>query len=114
MALITRRIDDLDGSETDVETVHFALDGTDYEVDLSPENRQRLTGALDRYLKHARNAPQITKPTRSRGGKKSPAASNREEIQRIRTWARENGHTVSDRGRISAAIQDAYRAAHQG
>lgn len=114
MAIITRRIDDLDGSETDVETVHFALDGTDYEVDLSAENRERLAGALDRFLKHARRAPQAIKPTRNRGGKKAPAASNRQEIQLIRSWARENGHVVSDRGRISATIQDAYRAAQQG
>src|SRR4051794_13480730 len=30
----------------------------------------------------------------------------------VRAWARSNGHTVSDRGRIPAAVQAAYDAAH--
>ena len=32
--------------------------------------------------------------------------------QAAKTWARENGHTVNDRGRISAEIQAAYDKAH--
>ena len=38
MALITRvyLVDDLDGSEDDVSTVTFTLDGKDYEIDLPP------------------------------------------------------------------------------
>jgi len=30
----------------------------------------------------------------------------------VREWARANGHQVSDRGRISAEVQDAYDKAH--
>ena len=30
----------------------------------------------------------------------------------LRSWARENGHTVSDRGRVPAAVVAAYRQAH--
>jgi hypothetical protein len=30
----------------------------------------------------------------------------------VRDWAKSNGHQVSDRGRISAAVQQAYDAAH--
>ena len=30
----------------------------------------------------------------------------------IRTWARQNGYAVSDRGRISREARDAYDAAH--
>ena len=30
----------------------------------------------------------------------------------VRDWARENGFTVADRGRIPAAAQQAYDAAH--
>jgi hypothetical protein len=29
----------------------------------------------------------------------------------VRTWAKENGYEVSERGRISAEIRDAYEAA---
>src|SRR3954449_3139195 len=44
MALITRvyLVDDLDGSEDDVSTVMFNLDGKDYEIDLSADNAERL------------------------------------------------------------------------
>ena len=30
----------------------------------------------------------------------------------IREWARENGHAVSDRGRIAASVIEAYEKAH--
>jgi len=30
----------------------------------------------------------------------------------VRTWARENGYTVSERGRISADVLKAYSDAH--
>jgi Lsr2 len=30
----------------------------------------------------------------------------------IRAWARQNGHQVSDRGRISKTVVDAFHAAH--
>jgi len=42
----------------------------------------------------------------------SPAPVKRNpETAAIRKWARENGHEVSDRGRIHQEIQDAYYAA---
>ncbi|GAB2606885.1 hypothetical protein GCM10027168_44670 [Streptomyces capparidis] len=37
---------------------------------------------------------------------------SREDLARIRAWARRNGHTVSDRGQIPRHIQAAYDAAH--
>ena len=40
-----------------------------------------------------------------------PARSNREETHAIREWARQNGHKVSDRGRISKSVIEAYKAA---
>ena len=32
----------------------------------------------------------------------------------IRAWAKENGHEVSDRGRLPNAVMQAYNEAHQG
>lgn len=34
------------------------------------------------------------------------------DIDEIRAWARANGHTVSDRGRIATKIVEAYDVAH--
>lgn len=42
-------IDDLDGSEA-METVRFALDGTEYEIDLTEQNAGSLRGALARFV----------------------------------------------------------------
>jgi hypothetical protein len=32
----------------------------------------------------------------------------------LRTWARDNGYAVSDRGRVAASVVQAYDEAHQG
>lgn len=42
------------------------------------------------------------------GSGKSP-----EELAKVREWARENGHTVADQGRIAKSIQDEFDAAHK-
>lgn len=54
--------DDLDGSEAD-QTVAFALDGQDYQIDLSTKNVQLLRAALAPFVASARKAG---RPTRSR------------------------------------------------
>jgi hypothetical protein len=41
----------------------------------------------------------------------TPAMSNREDTAAIRAWARAHGHKVSDRGRISKSVMEAYKAA---
>jgi nucleoid-associated protein Lsr2 len=38
--------DDLDGSPN-AETTSYSFDGQDYEIDLSPENREKFRQALD-------------------------------------------------------------------
>ena len=48
---------------------------------------------------------------RRRRRPRSSGGSDREEVQRIREWARENGHKVSERGRLSSSVLEAYRAA---
>jgi hypothetical protein len=48
----TLLIDDLDGGEA-AGTVRFALDGTEYEIDLSAVHSDELRGALEQYLLHA-------------------------------------------------------------
>ncbi|MFE0737421.1 histone-like nucleoid-structuring protein Lsr2 [Streptomyces sp. NPDC058855] len=50
-------------------------------------------------------------PTPIRTG--TSGAYSRDELTAIRTWARENGHQVADRGLPSKTVLDAYAAAHQ-
>jgi hypothetical protein len=41
-----------------------------------------------------------------------PPALDREQTAAIRAWARQNGYQVSNRGRISKTVVDAFQAAH--
>jgi hypothetical protein len=46
-------IDDIDGGEAEG-TVRFALDGAEYEIDLSSKHSEELRSALGKYVTHAR------------------------------------------------------------
>ena len=116
MATFTRTylVDDLDESEEDVENVLFALDGTNYEIDLSAANAGRLREKLARFI-DAASAVKVSKSApakRGPKGKAAPVPSNRDQVQAIREWAKAAGYEVSGRGRISKAIQEAFDAAH--
>jgi len=106
-------VDDLDGSEAH-ETVAFALDGTSYEIDLSDEHAAELRDAFAPWVGAARRAGGTRSSGRSAGQGRPRAAGSgdRQRVQEIREWARSNGHKVSERGRLSAAVIEAYDAAH--
>ncbi len=100
-------VDDLDGTEA-TETVSFGLDGTTYEIDLNDANAAALREALSGYVGHARKVTGGGRRTRrSSGG--SASSSNTKDV---REWAKSQGMEVSERGRISADVQQAYDAAH--
>ena len=46
------------------------------------------------------------------GTTRARASSSDPDTAKIRVWAKENGHEVSDRGRIHQSIKDAYYVAH--
>ncbi len=96
-------VDDIDGSDA-VETVSFGLDGTTYEIDLNKKNAAGLRDALSGYVGHAR------KVTGSRGGRRSSSSRTNmgPTAREVRDWARSNGHSVPDRGRIPADIREAF------
>jgi hypothetical protein len=99
--------DDIDGGPAD-ETVRFGLGGTEYEIDLSTKNATAFRRQLAPFIEHARKAG---RGQRRRAGR---PASSREHSADIRAWAKDQGITVSDRGRISASVAEQYEAATQG
>jgi hypothetical protein len=102
-------IDDIDGGEA-AETVTFGLDGATYEIDLSNGNAAQLRNALAHWVGNARRVSgRSSRPTGRRGGGSSSSST---DTTAIRSWAKENGYKVSERGRISAEVQEAYAAAH--
>lgn len=102
-------VDDIDGGQAD-ETVTFGLDGSSYEIDLSSENAASLREAMASYVGAAHRIGRSGSRAAGQRGR-VPATTDREQTQAIRAWARRNGHTVSDRGRIPATIVEAYHAA---
>lgn len=116
-------IDDIDGSEAE-ETVSFALDGTNYLIDLSPKNAKAFRNAIAQYVSVARKEGRGgARPVRraagtraagrsaaGRGRKKAAGTMDREQAGAIRTWARQAGYKISDRGRIPAEIVEEFNA----
>jgi hypothetical protein len=125
-------IDDLDGrTGDDIETVEFGLDGVTYEIDLSDGHARRLRDdVLGEFVEHARRTGGRIKRGHGRAaqiaGAETDTASSqvldpgndgsvgrgREQTQAIRDWARQNGYTISDRGRVPGAIISAFDEAH--
>ncbi|MFC7532345.1 Lsr2 family protein [Actinoplanes sp. GCM10030250] len=105
--VITVLTDDLDGGDAD-RTVEFGLDGVSYSIDLSEKNAGKLRNALDPYLAVASRIGRTS--TNGRIGSRAavPSRSSREQNQAIREWAVKNGHDVSERGRIPAAVVEAF------
>jgi hypothetical protein len=104
-------VDDIDGGAAD-ETVTFALDGVSYEIDLTTEHASELRDALGTWVGHARKVGGRSggrSGGSSSGGGSRPRRSS--DAGAVRAWAKENGHEVSERGRISAEIREAYEAA---
>lgn len=95
--------DDIDGSEA-TGTVSFGIDGVAYEIDLSDDNAQQLREQLTVWTEKARRVGgrRIT-------GTRSAGSSN--NTAKIRAWAKDNGYEVSERGRISKEVREAYDAA---
>jgi hypothetical protein len=97
-------IDDIDGGTAEG-TVRFGLDGSEYEIDLSSKHSEELHAALGTYVAHARKLGGTPRRSTARGGRKpSPI-----DTVAVRSWARENGYDIKDRGRVPAALVAKYR-----
>jgi hypothetical protein len=101
--VLTTLQDDIDGSNA-TQTIQFALDGIEYEIDVSDRNANRLRNSLDEFITHGRKI----------GGRRTPkktASAGQVDTKAVRAWAQSNGIEVNTRGRIAAEIVERYRAA---
>lgn len=106
-------VDDLDGApitDGDGGTLVYSVGGVTYSIDLGAENRAKFDAAL---------APFIAKSRRVSAGSPRPGrlrphpVGGGTDVAKIREWARENGVAVSERGRVSGAVREAYEAAQR-
>ena len=99
---------DLDQGNVDAEeTVQFSLGKTAYEVDVCAKHAQQIREGLEPFVAHARKAG-TSSPSRRR-----PRTTDaRQQTASIRTWAKDHGMQVNERGRIPANVVKEYDAAH--
>ncbi|UQA91771.1 histone-like nucleoid-structuring protein Lsr2 [Streptomyces halobius] len=106
--IVTLYIDDLTGEEAEEAATHtFSIDGVTYEIDLGPDSYEQMLEAFGPFVKAARK----TGRTKARGARQAKAAGG-EDTAKIRAWAKEQGYDVSNRGRVSAEIREAYAKGH--
>jgi hypothetical protein len=100
-------IDDIDGGAAEG-TVRFALDGTDYEIDLSSQHSDELHTELRKYVEHARKAGGHARRT-ARGA--SRRGSSAIDTAKVREWAKAEGYDIKDRGRVPGELVAKYQEA---
>jgi hypothetical protein len=104
-------VDDIDGGDAD-ETVTFAVDGAQYEIDLSKKNAAKMRDLLAPYVAAGTKVGR-TAAGGARGAAPRPrgsAAADRDQNRAIREWAQGKGIPVSDRGRIKQEVVERYQA----
>lgn len=119
-------------TESDGATRKVSWEGADYTVDVCATHGSKLADVLGdlkgfvdvgsragakrgRRPAAGASAPAQRAPRAKRAAtpvSTSPAAPKRGDLGTVRSWARENGHQVSARGRIPAALLTAYDAAN--
>jgi len=109
MAIKTVLVDDFDGTPLALgaSSTSFSINGTAYEIDLAPDNVEKLREALAPFIAAARRSGAA--PAKAA---KSAKTSDPARLAAIREWARANGHAVSDRGRIAGTVIAAYDQAN--
>ncbi|MGE5291537.1 MAG: histone-like nucleoid-structuring protein Lsr2 [Micromonosporaceae bacterium] len=95
-----------DGEVEGEETLQFSFDGTAYEIDVCAKHAKELRDKVSPFADHARKASGAGRRRRSRTG------PGRERSAEIRSWAKQRGYKVNERGRIPAAIIAEYESAH--
>jgi nucleoid-associated protein Lsr2 len=100
--------DDLDERiSTGVETVTFyhPVTGVKLEIELGEANRKHFGNHIEKLAKYIEAAREVEVAP------KKAVTVQKENLDKVREWARANGYTVGDRGRIKGEILNAYHGA---
>lgn len=83
-----------------------------WELDLCPTHNAELSSQFDTWTAKARRATGGRSGRGSGGaGSTSAGSGTSSDANAVREWARANGYTVGDKGRIAAEVRSAYEAA---
>ncbi|WP_040829531.1 histone-like nucleoid-structuring protein Lsr2 [Nocardia jiangxiensis] len=93
------------GDESDVARYTFALNGVEYEVDLSVEDYDVLNAALRPFIEMAR----VVKRAKGSGSRGESGVTGL-EADEVREWALANGYEVPEDGPIPEELVEAWEA----
>jgi hypothetical protein len=104
-------VDDLDASTDGIGTYRFALEGVEYEIDLSETNLQRLRAALAPFISAGRRLP------KNKATKRATAAGAQSHSGTVRRWWADHAQTHQlpgwrANGPIPREVYDAHQRAH--
>lgn len=94
--------DDLDQSPAS-QTIRFAVEGVEYEIDLSERNAKKFNSALAPFMEKGRRVSGRKRASGRRGD-----GTGGIDPKVIRQWANDQGIEISTRGRIPGDIVDRY------
>lgn len=103
--------DDIDGSP-DAQTLTFAYQGQQFEIDLAEKNHAAFLTALKPYIGAAHVVSAGQRPRGARGARRSRGSFSVDRAA-VRAWAEKQGIQVAERGRIRADVLERYAAAHE-
>ena len=106
-----------DDATPGTETISFSLDGTSYEIDVCDDHGAELRDSVAPFIGAGRRVGGSRQGRRSsaasgRAAARPAAVSDRQRAGDIRAWARSQGLSVNERGRIPASIVEQYQSAH--
>lgn len=107
-------VDDLDASTDNIGTYRFALEGVEYEIDLSPHNLDQLRDALAPFITAGRRLPK--RNSTARRNTSTPAGPDARPVRRW--WAAADQHRrdlppYRPNGPIPSQVHGAYQADSQ-
>lgn len=113
-----RLVDDRDGSDAE-ESIYFSYRGKHFEIDVNAKHAQAFDESMEEWIEFARPTRELRSTKRAKkpasaavSALRTPAVVDREQSLAIRAWARSQGISVKDRGRIPAGVLEAFHAVH--
>lgn len=115
--IVERLTSDVSGEEIPADssggTVEFAVSGSLYAVDLTAAELEQFNEVLTPYVDAAQKLTHRgARMTKIRLSSAPTGRRSKEQLASIRSWAKRNGHQVSERGRIPELVLTAFDAAH--
>ncbi|WP_336620093.1 histone-like nucleoid-structuring protein Lsr2 [Rhodococcus sp. IEGM 1354] len=115
--MTTKLVDDTDGSVINAasgEPIELANNGIEYSIDLKAKNASGFHKEVRHHIEHStRVGGRKRKPsTTFESHARVPVKRQPDQARAIRQWAFDQGCKISERGRITADIEEACNAAY--